>query len=421
MVKNKKNIPKFIVGTQTWFMMEFVDEGIQNAVDNLVNRAGINTLLIGTHIDHQSTKNFGKLAHSNTRAEHFMDGFFYDFDISKYKSTKIKPVKNSLPELRKRDIFKDVLKESKKAGIQCYALIIHRFPNVENYPELNMLAVNGEMIPSVLCHNQPEVREFYRCMIDDLMDNYEIDGFSLALLDHYHQFGFETLTDELADTLGIRRFSNPEMGLSCFCDVCTGRAKKAGIDVEKIKQGLIKGIELGWIPFGVERATTAGDAFRLLIDVPEYLEWLKFRSSLLTELHKELREYIESKNKEMIVSLDVYGVDDAWKYQENYKSITEQCDWIKPMFYSGTYPGTPLTPEIIGTQTKKSVDGAPTSISVVPGVSGLASESVERVSASIREAVKNDASGIILSWDYSLIPYKNMEIFRDTLNELGKL
>ena len=32
--------------------------------------------------------------------------------------------------------------------------------------------------------------------------------------------GFQTLTDELADTLGIERFSNPEMGLTCFCDVC---------------------------------------------------------------------------------------------------------------------------------------------------------------------------------------------------------
>lgn len=419
---NNKNLPNFIKGMQTWFMMEFIDEGIDKAVNNMIEKAGINTLLIGTHHDRMSTKNFSELAHNpKNRQEQIVDGFFYNFDISKFKTTRIKPVKDTQLKTKDRDIFKEVLEESKKAGIQCYAHILHRFQNVEKYPELHMRAINGDIIPSVLCHHQPEVREFYRCMVDDLIDKYPLDGFCFALLDHYHQFGFEALTDELAAALGIKRFSNPEMGLSCFCDVCTGRAKKAGIDVKRVQQGLTKGIKTGWIPHGVESANTAGDAFRLLIDIPEYLEWLRFRSSLFTELQKELKDYIESKNKDMIVSLNVYGASDAWKYQANYKSLTEQCDWIKSMFYSGTYPGKPLTPEIIGVQVKKSIEGAKKGIPVVAGINGLVSELPESIKASIRESVINGASGIILSWDYSIISYKNMEIFRDTLYELKKI
>jgi len=418
----KKNVPNFIKGMQTWFMGELIDEGIDKAVNNMVEKARINTLLIGTHLDKMSTKNFSKLAHNpKNRKEQIGDGFFYNFDISKFKTTRITPVKDTQLKIKDRDIFKEVLEEAKKAGIQCYALILHRFQNVGKYPELHMRAINRGIIPSVLCHHQPEVREFYRCMVDDLMDKYPLDGFCFTLLDHYHQFGFEALTDELADNLDIKRFSNPEMGLSCFCDVCTGRAKKAGIDVERLQKGLTRGIKLGWIPYGVESATTAGDAFRFLIDVPEYLEWLRFRSSLFTELHKELKDYIESKNKNMIVSLNIYGASDAWKYQANYKSLTEQCDWIKSMFYSGTYPGKPLTPEIIGFQVKKSIEGAKKGIPVVAGINGLVSESPESVASSVRESVSNGASGIILSWDYSIIPYKNMEIFRDTLHELKKI
>jgi len=421
MNKNKKKIPDFIRGMQSWFMVEFVDEGIDRAVNTLVEKGAINTLLLGTHNDPMSTKNWGELGHSENRVEHIGSGFLYDFDISKFKTTRIKPVKNTEPEIEDRDIFGEVLKEAKKAGMQVYALICHRMPNARKFPELHMRATNGGIIPKVLCHSQPEVREFYKCMVDDLMNRYPLDGFCFDLLDHYHQFGFETLTDELADVLGIRRFSNPEMGLSCFCDECVRRAKDAGIDVERIRKGLLNGIKLGWIPHGVERATSAGDAFRLLLDVPEYLEWLRFRATLITEVHKELKDYIESKNKDMIVSLDAYGAEDAWKYAVNYKTLTEQCDWIKPMFYSGTYPGTPLTPEMIGEHVKKSVEGAGKTIPIVPGVSGAVKQSTEKIRASIEESVANGASGIILSWDYSLISYENMETYRDVLSELKKI
>ena len=229
------------------------------------------------------------------------------------------------------------------------------------------------------------------------MNRYPLEGFCFDLLDHYHQFGFATLTDELADVLGIKRFSNPEMGISCFCDECVRRAKDAGIDVERIRKGLLDGIKLGWVPHGIEGATSSGDAFRLLFDVPEYLEWLNCRSSLIVEAHKELKDYIESKNKDMIIGLDAYGAEDAWKYAVNYKALTEQCDWIKPMFYSGTYPGTPLTPEIIGKHVKKSVEGAGKKIPIVPGVSGAVKQSPEKIQDSVRQSVANGASGIILS------------------------
>ena len=421
MTQDEKNITNFIIGTQTWFMAEFLDDGLDRAVNNLVEKGGVNTLLIGTHLDYQSTKNWGKLPHNPIREEHAADGFFYNFDISKYNRTRIKPVSSTQFKTQEIDVFNEVLKESRKVGIQCYALILHRFPDVDSYPELHMRTVKGDKVPSILCHHQPEVREFYKCMIDDLIDNYELDGFCLALLDHYHQFGFETLTDELADSLGIKKFSNPEMGLACFCNACTKRAEMEGIDVEKIRNGLIKGIDKGLIPYKVESAITAGDSFRLIMDVPEYLEWLRFRSSLFTEFHKELKEYIKSKNEKMLLSLDIYGPDDAWKYQTDYYSLTEQCKWVKPMFYSGTYPGRPITPEIIGVQTRKCIENSKEGVLVVPGISGLSSESPKEISKSIREAVKNNASGIILSWDYSLIPYENLEIFGNTLRELGKL
>jgi len=72
----KKKVPDFIAGMQTWFMVEFIDEGIDKAVNNMVEKAGINTLLIGTNLDCTSTKNFGELAHNPKRKGQICDGFF---------------------------------------------------------------------------------------------------------------------------------------------------------------------------------------------------------------------------------------------------------------------------------------------------------------------------------------------------------
>jgi hypothetical protein len=181
-------------------------------------------------------------------------------------------------------------------------------------------------------------------------------------------FGFASLTDELADTLGIKRFSNPEMGLSCFCDVCVKQAKEQGIDVDRIKRGLLKGIELGYIPEKVERMSRADEAIRFLFDIPEYLDWLRFRSSIHTEMHKGLYEYIKNKQSRYDVGLDIYGAKDDWKYQSRFKDIAQYSDWCKLMYYSSTY-GEPLTPKDIGDGVKlaKSLTDKP----IYPGIFAL--------------------------------------------------
>lgn len=79
---------------------------------------------------------------------------------------------------------------------------------------------------------------------------------------------------------------------------------------------------------------TANEVFRFLLEVPEYLEWLKFRSSRIIKLHKDLYKYIKNKKNEYKVGLDIYRAEDDWKYQTRFSNLAEYCDWIKPMFYS---------------------------------------------------------------------------------------
>ncbi|MBI2339326.1 MAG: hypothetical protein HYU99_03015 [Deltaproteobacteria bacterium] len=382
-------------------------------MEKMIGEGGVNTLLLSTHIDFQSTRDWGKLTHAN-RDFFECEGFNCDVDLKYYEDTQIKPTKSKTTELASRDLFSEVARAAKKKGIQVYALILHRFPNVERYKEMNMRAVNGEIIPAILCHNHPEVRQFYKCLVDHLDAEYNLDGFCYALLDHYSLFGFQTLTDELANTLGIKRFANPEMGLSCFCDVCAAEAAQQGINVEKIKRGLMRGVKSGSIPGQVEKMTTADEAIRFLLDVPQYLEWLRFRSSIMERLHRELYEYIKEKEKHYTVGLDIYGAKDDWKYQTRFHKLAAYCDWIKPMFYSCTYD-EPLSPQEIGDGVRlaKTLSGKP----IFPGINCLASEPEDKIKEGIKHAMMSGADGLILSWDYSLIPFSHLRIAKEQLEK----
>jgi len=417
---------KFFNGMQSVFVAELLKEGASNAIDKMISEAGTNALLLFTHHDYITAKDWNiKLTHTESKDTE-IEGFWFEIDPKYYENTIIKPIKTKTPGLENRDAFGEIARVAKEKGLEVYALNMHRPAAVhhaeeyDKYEELHMRTVNGQKVPAVLCQNQPEVKKFYKAYIDNLDDKYGdlLDGFCLGLLDHYALFGFETLTDELADTLGIKRFSNPEMGLSCFCNVCVKQAKEQGIDVEKIKKGLLKGIELGYIPEKIERMSKADEAFRFLLDIPEYLEWLRFRSAVHTEAHKDLYEYIKNINSDYKIGLDIYGAKDDWKYQTKFNELAKYCDWIKPMYYSSTYEG-PLTSKDIGEGVKlaKSLTDKP----IYPGVLSHNFVSKEDIEEGINYSIKNGADGIVLSWDYAAVPFENMNVAKNELKELDMI
>jgi len=416
----------FFNAFQCVLLNELIDEGIDNAIDKMINEAGANALLLFTHHGLISPKKYNQQAPHSRYRDPEIEGYFFDVDQKYFKNTKIKPTKSKTKELVGRDAFGEIARVAKDKGLIVYAILVHRpvsghdVREYDKYEDLHMRAVNGQKIPAVLCHNQPEVKKYYKAMIDNLHDKYKevLDGFCFALLDHYALFGFATLADELADRLHIKRFSNPEMGLSCFCNVCVAQAKKEGIDVEKVKKGILKGIELGYIPDKIERMFNAHEVFRFLVDVPEYLEWLRFRSSIHTEIHKNYYEYVKEKNSSYKVGLDIYGAKDDWKYQVRFHELAKYCEWIKPMFYSSTYEESVGTKDIgEGVKICKSVTDKP----IYPGILCGTTTPKEEIKERIDFAIENGADGLVLSWDYVIIPYENMNVVRDRLKELGKI
>ena len=57
----------FVVGIQSFYLLQFLDEGIDKAIKNIKEKGGVNHLLLSTHIDFQSTKGWGSLTHAKAK------------------------------------------------------------------------------------------------------------------------------------------------------------------------------------------------------------------------------------------------------------------------------------------------------------------------------------------------------------------
>lgn len=70
---------KSIIGMQVHFLNELLDEGIEKAINAMIERGGVNTLMLLTNIDHISTHRWGALTH-NPRGRRSLtaSGFTYE-------------------------------------------------------------------------------------------------------------------------------------------------------------------------------------------------------------------------------------------------------------------------------------------------------------------------------------------------------
>jgi len=410
---------KTIIGMQVHFIVELFDEGLSRSLD-LMMENGINTLFLLTHIDYMDSSYWGQLSHNPKRKKIIASGFFYNPHGSYYRNTKIKPVKTRDPQLKDIDPLREVIKAAKKREMQCYAMSLHRIPFSSRYSDCLMRNILDQPVPNIFCLNNPQVVHFYEGLIKDLIQNYELDGIFLALFDHSIQFGFRKLTDEMVEITNSIRLEKPEEALLCFCKHCVKIAELKGLNVADIKRGLLKGVQSGWLSEQVENLTTAGDVFRFLLRVPEYLEWLRFKVECNIEIHQNIYQLIKELNSRLIVGLDIYGPDDCWKYGTDFELLCKHSDWVKPMFYSGTYPARPLTPKRVYAETKKAIGVGGKNICVIPGIQVI-NQSKKIVRDSIKQAFEAGAKGVILSWDYGLIPLENLKIAKTTLKELGMI
>ena len=160
--------------------ISFVDEGTEQVLDILQERACVNTLFLavftygrgiaGRQIPGYPLPDHGKQAYDLN----YHGGNFATPHPQYYKNTVIKPA--HAPDHGDLDILAEVIPAAKKRGMKviCWMEDVFRpdLPDIEKVQERDLYGRNME----TLCVNNPNYLNFFSGLVEDFARSYDVDG-----------------------------------------------------------------------------------------------------------------------------------------------------------------------------------------------------------------------------------------------------
>ena len=334
MIKKEKD--KF-VGIQI-SPISFIDEGIDNVLDTLQKRVGVNVLLIGT-VSWLGLKSGRSVSweidgwpdHGIPEPFSMKGGAYFDPDPKFYNKTFIKDFKAQDKEMKNKDILKMVIPKARERGMKIFIELMEPFfnyaghgsatgvdiPNLVQCMEIDIFGKIGKS-PSTSNKNY---RNWILSMIEDQVANYDIDGV-MWCNERYSPL------DQL--------FQGNEPG--DFSEDFLIEAKTHNLDIEKIRASLLTLYEFFQETLNGKNFVDGNliEFFRILFDKPEILEWEKFWLKRNKDLDKEIYGVVKWIKPNLSFGLNVWNrnhfnfirkIQWPWKEQVGYS------DWVKPITY----------------------------------------------------------------------------------------
>ncbi len=162
------------------------------------------------------------------------------------------------------------------------------------------------------CPNNPAVRAKTLRRLGELLGRYPFTGVFLDKL----------------------RFPSPANGLdevlSCFCDHCRGAAKAIGLDLDEVARLFAdRAIRAGTSPGGDRGGSAWLEA--LAAANPLLARFVRLRMDSVTRLVAEAAAEAERLGRS--VALDLFSPGLASLVGQDYRALSRQCIWAKPMTY----------------------------------------------------------------------------------------
>jgi hypothetical protein len=107
-------------------------------------------------------------------------------------------------------------------------------------PDLTLESPYGDSLASGLCPSQPEVQEFLRGLLTDLLERASFERIELETFDYFYGTGFGWDYDKYHVDLGT--LGEFLFGLY-FCEECRNRPADRGIDIERARASARAGID----------------------------------------------------------------------------------------------------------------------------------------------------------------------------------
>ena len=314
----------------------FYDEGPERVLDLLQETAGVNALLIYSHLyaaDQSVPKEV--LAHDHPGftpvepkqrryrrvwAQHSADAF---------RGQRLQhPASERNVEYAGKDLFAELAPLCEKRGMRLMGRILE--PRGTSYNNVitnfsDVLSVDLEGRPgNNACWNNPDYRAFWQTTVADTFRNNPLSGFMLG-----------------AERTGpLYRLITKGESPWCFCSHCCQRMQDKHVDETRLREGYA---ELSrWILSMRELSKRPVDGalvtfLRLLMRHPEFLVWEREFALSLEEALGELVQSIKVVRPEALVGRHIDHQQTSWdifyRAAVSYADMAATMDFLKPVVY----------------------------------------------------------------------------------------
>ena len=318
--------------------VSFLDEGVDQVLDTLQSRVGVNVLMIGT-VSWLGLKAGRSISHAiDGWPDHgvpepfaMKGGAYYQPDPRYYANTFIKDFRASDPEMAGFDVLERVIPVARARNMQVYVELMEPFfkyaghgsvnnvaiPNLPQALEVDLFGRIGSE-PSTV---NPDYRNWILGMVEDQVRNYDLDG---VMWCNERRSPLDQMIAGQAPT--------------DFGAAARREAHERGIDVERVRAALRE----VWDYF--ERAR-AGEPFvdgalveflRVMLRNPEALVWERYWLERNQDLDRELYGLVKWCDPELSFGLNVWNrnhFNPIRKAQWPWADQTRYADWVKPITY----------------------------------------------------------------------------------------
>ncbi|GMQ62691.1 hypothetical protein [Vallitalea maricola] len=247
------------------------------------------------------------------------------------------------------------------------------------------------------------------------------------------------------DKIRYPSFSNGDKGIfTCFCEDCKEKMEQEGIDVEELKEQIVRITKDNTInPFGIVSSHDLKIQFKN--DIIE--KFYKFKKQSVYNSLKNITKYFKGIYKE--VGLDIFAPPIAYFTGQDILELMELADFVKPMYYRKTNApaGIPFEFDKYAEYFSNNIDkkgvkdtllnicgvekesrytysncllmkqlnklSEKNKCHIYPGIEinfkkNIAEIDMNYIQSSVGTISKSKASGIVLSWDIMSAPMENI-------------
>ena len=313
--------------------VSFVDEGVEQTLDNLQKDGAVNTLFVATftygrgiagrQIPGQPLPDHGKQQYDT---DTFHGGSYTRTHAKYYANTPLKDFR--APELGDYDVLEAVLPFAKKRGMKtiCWFEDVFRkdVPNISKLQEKELSGGNA----TTLCFNNPGYRNWLLGIVEDWSRSYDIDGI---------MWGSER-QGAFSNALGASHSRSDPARVTCFCEFCVRKARARGIDPVRARQGFL---ELQKFVEAARQHKRPVDGYyvtlwRLMLRYPELLAWEMLWTDSLRETYAAIRNKVKEVKPAMGAGWHIWHTNSfnpIYRAEQDLQEISKNSDFLKIVIY----------------------------------------------------------------------------------------